>query len=249
MKKILLVLTIIFFVNLVFAQNPPAKGFDLEGSDAQAIEIADKVMDTMGGRKNWDKTRYISWVFFGVRKHIWDKWTGNVRIEGLKDKSVSLLNINTLNGSIYRNGQLVTNPDSLKIFLKAAKNQWINDSYWLLMPYKLKDSGVTLKYLGESKTQNNEEAYLLGLTFKEVGSTPQNKYQVWVSKTDNLVKQWAYFAKADLEKPNFIMPWLSYEKYGKILLSGDRGERKLSEIIVLNKLNSKIFTEIDYSLK
>jgi hypothetical protein len=249
MKKNIFLLVLTLWVNLIFAQNPASKGFDLEGSDQKAIEIADKVMDAMGGRKNWDKTRYITWVFFGVRKHIWDKWTGNVRIEGLKDKSVSLLNINNNTGSIYRNGTFVKDPDSLANFLKIAKGQWINDSYWLVMPYKLKDSGVTLKYLGEAKTQKEEDAYLLGLTFKEVGDTPQNKYQVWVSKANNLVVQWAYFAKASLEKPNFTMPWLKYEKQGKILLSGDRGERKLSEIKVFNKINTKIFTEVDFKLE
>ena len=26
---------------------------------------------------------------------------------------------------------------------------WVNDTYWLLMPYKMKDPGVTLAYDGE----------------------------------------------------------------------------------------------------
>lgn len=46
------------------------------------------------------------------------------------------------------------------------------------MPYKLKDSGVTLKYKGEGQTEEGEPAQVLVLTFKDVGVTPQNKYEV-----------------------------------------------------------------------
>jgi hypothetical protein len=227
----------------LFGQNPAEKGFDIANSDTKAIEIADQVMDAMGGRKAWDKTRYITWTFFGARKHIWDKWTGNVRIENLRDKSVSLININNETGKIYKNNQYIVQPDSLAKYIKSAKGAWINDAYWLVMPFKLKDSGVTLKYLGEAKTANNEDAQLLSLTFNAVGNTPQNRYQVWVTKSDNLVKQWAYYAKAENEKANFTLPWINYTKHGKILLSGDRGERKLTDISVLKKVNKDIFSD------
>lgn len=246
MKNLILAFAFILFSHGTFSQaNPASEGFDLSGSDAKAIEIADNVMNAMGGKKNWDMTRYLTWNFFGNRKHTWDKWTGNVRVEGLKDKSIALLNINTNEGRIFRNGAEVSNSDSLKKYLKMAKSQWINDSYWLLMPFKLKDSGVTLKYLGDGKTEKDEEAYLLGLNFKAVGDTPQNKYKLWVTKSDNLVKQWSYYAKSENEKPNFTLPWQNYVKLGKILISGDRGERKISDVSVLKKVDKSVFTEFN----
>ena len=61
--------------------NPPAEGFNLEGSDPEAIEVADQVMEAMGGREAWDNTRHIAWNFFGSRDLVWDKWTGDVRID------------------------------------------------------------------------------------------------------------------------------------------------------------------------
>ncbi len=244
MKNLIVILSIVFCGTIkTWAQNPAAEGFDAINSDAKAIEIADNVMEAMGGRKAWDKTRYITWNFFGSRKHIWDKWTGNVRIENTRDKSVSLININNNTGKIFRNNQYLTQPDSLEKYIKAAKGAWINDAYWLVMPFKLKDSGVTLKYLGEANTASNEAAYLLGLTFKAVGNTPQNRYKVWVTKADNLVKQWEYYPKADSEKPGFSLPWINYQKHGKILISGDRGERKLTDIKVLKKVNKAIFKD------
>ena len=62
-------------------ENPPAEGFDLAGSDAEAIRIADRVMLAMGGREAWDSTRHLRWKFFGRRLHVWDKHTGDLRIE------------------------------------------------------------------------------------------------------------------------------------------------------------------------
>ncbi len=52
--------------------NAPAEGFNAADSDTKAIAIAiaDEVMSTMGGRKNWDDTRYITWRFFGFRLHV-----------------------------------------------------------------------------------------------------------------------------------------------------------------------------------
>ena len=232
----------------VFAQkggkNPAAEGFNFTGSDARAVEIADEVMKKLGGRKAWDKTKIIQWNFFGNRKLTWNKWTGDVRIEGLKDGSVALVNVNTGKGRYFKNGTEYTQPDSLAKYLPRAKSAWINDSYWLVMPYKLKDSGVTLKHLGEGNTESGQPADIIQLTFENVGDTPQNKYKVWVDKQTSLVSQWAHYRKADDEKPNFTMPWKAYERHGDILLSGDRGPRKLTEIKTFDKMPDAFFTAL-----
>ena len=60
---------------------PAVPGFNLKNSDANAVAIADEVMAQLGGWENWAKTRYITWKFFGRRLHVWDKWTGNIRVE------------------------------------------------------------------------------------------------------------------------------------------------------------------------
>ena len=80
--------------------NPPAPGFDLAHSDPAAVELADSIMISMGGRENWDKTRYISWNFFGRRNLVWDKAEGNVRIESIPDSTIYLVNVNTGKGRV-----------------------------------------------------------------------------------------------------------------------------------------------------
>jgi hypothetical protein len=227
------------------SENPPMPDFNAQGSDAKAIEIADEVMKAQGGRKNWDHTHYIAWNFFGNRKLVWDKYTGNVRIENVKDDTKILVNVNDGKGKVYKNGAEVTHPDSVGKYLKEGKEAWINDSYWLVMPFKLKDSGLTLKYLGEDTTQTGAKADVLRLTFQGVGVTPQNGYKVYVDKQGHLVSQWAHYREANQAEPSFVMPWNDYQTYGKIKLSGDRGQSKITDIHVFDKLPDSIFTSFE----
>lgn len=218
--------------------NPPAEGFNLEASDPKAIEIADKVMKAMGGRAAYDSTRYISWNFFGARKHVWDKHTGDVHIESIRDDYSLDMNINDMTGSLKMAGEAVTHQDSLSKYLKKGKEMWINDSYWLVMPFKLKDSGVTLSYIGKDTIFGGAQADKLQMTFDGVGVTPQNKYHVYVEETSNLVKRWDFYASASDTTARFSTPWIGYKDYGGIMLGGDRGQYQVTDIIVSEDLKS-----------
>jgi hypothetical protein len=230
-------------------ENPPMEDFNLEESDSNAIVIADSVMKKMGGRKNWDETRYISWTFFGRRKLLWDKWDGNVRIEFLNDPStIYLVNVNSMQGKAMKAGVEITHPDSLAKELERAQALWINDSYWLFMPFKLKDSGVTLKYIRQDSTITGTLSDVLQLTFKNVGNTPNNKYEVWVNRDEGLITQWAYFQNSAQDSASFIRPFDNYQKYGKILLSGDRSDNGGPENIkVMESVPEEAFTSFDFS--
>ena len=228
------------------APNPPGAGFNLADSDPLAIKVADDVMYAMGGRENWDNTRYLAWNFFDSRTLLWDKFAGNVRIDFLKQDLKILLNVRSMEGKVQKNGQRVTQVDSVKKYLERGKSIWINDSYWLVMPFKLKDSGVTLKYLREDTTLVGQPSDVLQLTFQEVGDTPNNKYEVWVDRETKLVNQWAYFPSFTDTTARFTLPWGNYQSYGNIKLSDDRGERDLKDVQVLSEVPEGIFTEFDF---
>lgn len=214
----------------------------LQAQNVNPADIAQKVMDSMGGQKAWDKTRILSWNFFGARTLTWDKWTGDVRIDMADNATVYLLNLNTSKGRVQMKGQEITQPDSLAKLIQQGRNMWINDAYWLIMPFKLRDPGVKLTYLGKTTTEDKKEAHQLELTFESVGVTPNNKYWVYVSTETNLVTQWSYFANYTDEKPRFTLPWADYQTYGKIKLSGERGPRDLTQIQVLPKVDPAVFT-------
>ncbi|MFP4092357.1 MAG: hypothetical protein ACLFT3_18755, partial [Cyclobacteriaceae bacterium] len=119
--------------------NPPAEDFNEASSDPEAIAIADEVMEAMGGRAAWDSTRYLAWNFFGRRHLLWDKQTGNVRIDVPEDSSIYIINVAADTGRVMIGGEEMTQPDSLSKYIEQGKKIWVNDSYWLVMPYKLKD--------------------------------------------------------------------------------------------------------------
>jgi hypothetical protein len=223
--------------------NPAAEGFDQEGSDSLAIVWADAVMRAQGGREAWDNTRYISWNFFGNRELLWDKQTGRVRIEVPKENNIYLININDEQGRVQVAGQEITDEQERKEWIEKGKQIWVNDSYWLVMPYKLKDSGVTLTHAGKDTMPGGKEAEVLELRFEEVGFTPQNKYRVYIDPADSLVKAWAYYENAAMDTPNFRSPWQNYQQHGNILLSGDRGERQITDISVAESVDEKLFEE------
>jgi hypothetical protein len=243
-----LLYTILFFVGvgcktstpeIADYGNPAAEGFNLEESDAEAIAIADKVMERMGGRKAWDDTRYIKWNFFNSRRHVWDKHTNNVVIEGIRDTFLIKMNLDKIEGEVNYQGNQLTKADSLEKYLQRGKEMWINDAYWLLMPYKLKDSGVTLKYIGQDTTATGVQADVLQLTFADVGVTPENKYHVYVDPVTEYLVQWDFYTKFTDTVPRFSTPWDNYQQHGKIKLSGDRGgRRQLTEIAVGDTLAS-----------
>jgi len=227
--------------------NPPAEGFDAEGSDPEAIALADEVMVAMGGREAWDATRYLSWRFMDRRDHYWDRYSGDARVEGTTSEEegeqpfVLLLNVNTREGRAFVGGAEVTDAEERAQWLDRAFGMWTNDSYWVFMPFKLKDSGVTLKYLGERETEQFGKPAVLELSFAEVGLTPQNRYEVYVDPKSHLVSGWAWYPEATDETPRFTLPWGDYQQVGRILLANDHGQGHDWRLRAFDELPRSVF--------
>jgi hypothetical protein len=218
-----------------------------DAQDSTALRIARSTMEAMGGEAAWMQTRAIRWNFFGMRTLVWDKHTGQVRIE-MSDEAeeqdyVLIVDLNTKEGAAWIDGQPVADPERRAELLDRAEAIWINDSYWLFMPYKLMDPGVNLRYLGEIEMEDQRAADVLELSFEDVGRTPRNKYDVYVAKDSGLVEQWSFYRDRDQEEPDFTTPWHGWRRYGKILLCGDRGQRQITEIQVFDEVDPRWFTE------
>lgn len=210
-----------------------------QASDKKAVRIAEQVMAAIGGAEAWEATRHIEWTFFGRRTLLWDKHKGLCRIEVPKDELVMRIDLHTKTGEATRGGQRITQPDSLKKMMNIAWETWINDSYWLVMPFKLRDPGVVLTYIGEDTTLAGDMADMVQLIFDDVGPYPEHKYRIWVDKKTHLVRQWAFYKNWEAGEPQFITPWDDYTRKGEILLSGNRGKAKLDGISVYKRLPKK----------
>jgi hypothetical protein len=197
--------------------------------DPRAVKVADEVMVALGGKEAWDKTRYVRFDFgferegkLATRAHTWDKWTGRYRLEGQNQQNepfVVLMNVNTREGQAWVKGQRQTGDEEKKL-LERAYGTWINDTYWLLMPYKLRDPGVTLAYEGEAKEGDTTYDKLL-LTFDNVGLTPKDKYWVWVNRGTHLVDRWDFVLKGEDVPPTTFL-WKDWRRVGNVKLAGER---------------------------
>lgn len=211
------------------ADNPPAAGFDAGGSDERAVAVAGRTMEAMGGRAAWDAVQCIGWTIFG-RTHLWNKWTGDYRLEA--DTLVVIMNLNRSDGRVWTRGAEMEAGDGRRAVLEKARSIWINDSYWFVMPYKLKDTGVTLAYTGERAAEDGRLADVLTLTFRDVGDTPENRYEVYVDRETGLVSQWSFFRNAGDTEPRFTLPWTDWASYGGIRLSTGRGRAEVTDVRV-----------------
>ncbi len=212
------------------AENPPAA----TDTDLRANQVVAQLQDALGGQAAWDNTHYLHWTFAGRRTHTWDKWTGQHRVEGEdKDhhKYVVVENLNTHEGKGWLDGKPVTG-DALKPMLENAYGAWVNDSYWLIMPYKIKDPGVHLTYVAE-ETVDGKPYDKLHLSFGKVGLTPGDEYWVWINKSTHLMDRWAFHLESmKPDEPPSPWAWTGWQRYGKVMLAPHRtqlagGDRKL----------------------
>jgi hypothetical protein len=204
-------------------------------------DLADRVLEALGGRGAWEQTRYLSWNFMGKRKHLWDKSNGNLRLEF--GDNLCLVNLGTKEGRVFEKGVEVTDAAAKKAAIEKTCSAFINDSYWMFMPYKLRDPGVHLSEVGERKTKEGKDANVLELTFENVGETPRNRYHVYVGKESGLVEQWDYFQDRDDPEPKMSMPWKGWKRFGKILLCTDHGDGNDWSIAVYDHVPDSAFRD------
>jgi hypothetical protein len=211
------------------ADDPPAQG----QADERAAAVAERVMAALGGEQAWAATRFIRFTFVGRRPHVWDKWTGRHRVEGTTQEGkpwVVLHNVVTREGRAFLDGQPLAGEEA-KTYLDRAYSAWINDTYWLLAPFKLRDPGVTLAWDGEEALDGRPHDRL-ALAFAGVGETPGDRYWMWVDRETGLVDRWAYVLE---DQPADATPtawsWEGWQTYGKVKLAPLRamvgGDRKL----------------------
>jgi hypothetical protein len=214
------------------AAAPPATGprFDASRSDPKAVAIADQVMSALGGADAWNRTRYLRFDFVPERDgkpgpgraHTWDKQTGRYRVEWTGQdgkRTVVLMNLNTKEGSAWVDGQKLEGEDAKKA-LDRAYGAWTNDTYWLLMPYKLEDPGVILAYDGQATTPSGTYDKIV-LTFDNVGLTPKDKYWVFVNPKTHLVDHWEFVLKGE-QVPPTPFDWKGWTRKGAIMLAPER---------------------------
>lgn len=199
-------------------------------SDPKAVALADRVMERLGGREAWQATRYLRFDFAVEREgktlmrraHSWDRRSGRYRVEATDEEGrpvVVLMNLHTKQGKAWVGGEPATG-EALEKLLESGYAWWVNDSYWLLMPYKMRDDGVVLTDAGLEAGQGGTWEKVL-LTFEGVGLTPKDKYWVFVNRKTGFVDRWEFVLKG-ADTPPVPWNWSGWKPYGSIQLADER---------------------------
>ena len=195
-----------------------------------AQTLADRVEAALGGREAWDDTRFLSFGFAERRMHWWDRYTGRHRLEGTDRENRKYLVLHDVDdegqeGRVWIDGEPAEG-DERAALLETAYATWINDTYWLAAPYKLRDPGVTLAHDGTETVDGVEYEKLL-LTFDGVGLTPGDRYWMYVHPETGLVDRWAYVLEGQVGDDGAPSPtvweWRGWREMGSgILLAPER---------------------------
>ena len=185
-----------------------------------ADSVAFRVLEASGGERALRSLPHLRFNF-GVegrppRKHLWKPSTGDYRLEYTRNDTdfVVLFNVQTQEGTAFRNGEVSPNSAAL---VERAYGAFINDTYWLMMPTKMLDPGVRRSLVPDSSSATHD---VLRLTFQDVGLTPGDTYYVWVNKNSGMVDRWHYVLQSGSEQ---ACDWESYEE-----LEGPEGPVRLS---------------------
>lgn len=212
----------------LFAAALPARAAD---RDAKADAVGRELIAAMGGEGAWEKARQFQFDFVVVKEgkevarfaHAWDRYTGDYRLQGV-DKAGApytvYFNANTRAGRVFVNGVEADGAERASR-LESAYERFINDTYWLLAPWKIFDPGVHLAYDGEKPCPSGGTCDLLKLSFEDVGLTPKDVYWLWVTREGRHMIQWQYVLGGADEAPT-TAAWKDWQKLGGILLSLDK---------------------------
>ena len=213
--------------------------------DEKAITLAKRIEEASGGKENWEKVHFISFDYFGSRYWYWDKFKNRYRVESEKRKYRIAGSLDGKETHLWLRGNIVTDPDTLSKYKDLGYKAWINDTYWLILPFKLLDPGVQLQYVGDCVFDSTHHAICMDMTFQNVGVTPENKYRVYVDTVSNDIIYWDHYQNKNDSLPTLSNPWTDYRPYGKIRLAGGRGdERGLESIVLYDHLSDQIFTDV-----
>jgi hypothetical protein len=225
---------------------------DARFDDPEVTRVHSRMVETMAPGNGWERTRYIQWDWMvnrgeGVeptrRSHRWDRWQNDLRTEAAVDgqQMIALFNHDEpLAGRVWLDGELQegARADSL---LTRANAMFVNDSYWLLMPYKWTDPGVRAEYLGEQTDDDGRRWEVVQLSFEDVGLTPQNMYHAFVNPETGLMERWHYIAREGAE-PSMVN-WSGWRFFGPIMLAPDRPVDGVSRIYFENLVADTVVPE------
>ena len=176
MKKFFKILGSIFFVLIatgaifyLFKNEPLPKGE--QGKEADAL--ATKMLNALN-YEAYENTEKIEWNFRNDHFYKWNKQENIVAISWANYKVILHTN-NPKKTEVFIDDKKVENTE----IIKKATDFYNNDSFWLVAPYKVFDTGT------ERRIVKYEGKDALLITYTSGGSTPGDSY-LWILNENHL---------------------------------------------------------------
>lgn len=198
---------------------------------ASADALADSILAAAGGTGGWERARFFAFDFVlrrdttTIRRttHHWDRYSGEHRVlaRTREGRPVDVhLDLDTRQGEVRMEGAAADDTTRAQ-WLERAYRLFVNDTYWLLMPFKLRDPGVRREDAGVRTDSTGKEWRVLALSFDDgIGLTSKDHYWVYMDPRTGLVGRWDYHLQGDAAgAPPQAAAWEAWRPMGPIQLS------------------------------
>ncbi|WP_370089363.1 hypothetical protein [Ekhidna sp.] len=159
----LVVLIIIGILAYLFIDESVPDG--TQGQEAEAL--ADEMLSALN-KQGYDSIAVIEFTYPGGHSYVWDRVSNQVTVEW--DNNEVFLDLNQ-------------SPEDYSTLQYEAYEYFLNDSFWLVAPFKVRDEGVM-----RSTVKVNEGRGLL-VTYTSGGVTPGDSY-LWIIDEKGFPKAW-----------------------------------------------------------
>lgn len=193
--KIFLISTLVIIVIAVLGYILLNKPLPDGEQGIKAEQLADKVLQTLN-KPAYDSLEFIEFEFRNKNHYQWDKKKNTVMVKW-DDQEVYL----DLNRSVH----------SFSLLELRAYEFFINDSFWLVAPFKIRDKGTELRYvdLGDKKG--------LLVTYTSGGLTPGDSY-LWTIDENGVPESWQLWT-SNVAIGGLSFSWDGWWKYGEVWFS------------------------------
>ena len=151
------------FVYFKYSEDLP-KSLHNEAAD----QVAQQMLDALDFNA-YQATDYIEWTFSNRRHYKWEKSKARCTMFWKNNKVV--LDLNNSQNSIAFSGEAQRSGSDAAALIQKATDYFNNDSFWLVAPYKVFDSGTAR---GLVDLEDGTRGLLV--TYNSGGSTPGDSY-------------------------------------------------------------------------
>jgi hypothetical protein len=149
------------------------------GPEAEAL--ADR-LEAAVGREAWERTGAIRWTFsITGAHHLWDRERNWARVE--RGGSVVLVDLEEPTRGVATEGGVRLEGADAASRIRRGWEQWVNDSFWLVAPFKVRDPGTSRSIV----EVDGQDALLV--SYASGGVTPGDAY-LWLLADDGTPRAW-----------------------------------------------------------